>query len=119
MGDGDAVDGELSVKIRSDFADLGEGHGFVGFVVEVEGGAAVGLVANAAIEGDDGTVGRGANMADQRVGIDRITNEKKQVCGAVRGHWGSAAADRREEGHFVASVERSVPGGEFPVARSH
>ena len=35
-----------------DFADLGQSHGFVGFVVEVERAAAVGLIAHAAVKGD-------------------------------------------------------------------
>ncbi len=69
-----------------DFFQFRERHGFVGFVIEIERAAAVGIVANAAVEGDDGAVGIGANMADENGGGDRVAAELDEVVGWGGGH---------------------------------
>jgi hypothetical protein len=136
MGNRDAVDGEFFVECRGDFSDFGDSHGFVGLVVEVEGAAAVGVVADAAVESDDSAVGGGAHMVDQRGDIDWLADEEDEiagggvVCGGVcrlgrRGRHGGglgarlAATHGRKEGYFVAGEKRGGPSGELLVARSY
>jgi len=87
MHDGDTVNGELRVNLSADFADFGERHRFVGFVVEIERAPAVRMVADTAVEGDDGTVFGGAEVAYERGGVDRFAAEmKKVVSERVGGH---------------------------------
>jgi len=76
MGHGDAVDGEERMKRGSDFAHFLKRHGFVGLVFEVESLAAVGLIAHAAVEGDDGTVLSLTDVFDESVGTYGIANEE-------------------------------------------
>ena len=117
---GHTVNRELGVNFGGDLTHLGEGHGFVGFVVQVESAAAVRLVAYASIEGDDGAVRTGADMANERVGVDALMNKQDQVAAGRRGHQFSlAAAYWRKEGDFVAGIEGRTPGGEFPIARGY
>jgi hypothetical protein len=119
MDDGDAMDWKLGVHLGGDFADLGEGHGLVGFVVEVERGATVRLVANAAVEGDDGAVFAGAHVADKRCRVNGLGDETEVVIAKRSHRGGSASADWRKEGDFVAGMERGAPVGEFLIARSN
>jgi hypothetical protein len=117
MDDGDAVDFVFFVEKGGDFAHFGEGHGFVGFVVEVERGAIVGLIADEAVESDDGAVFGGADVADEHGEVNGLTLELADVVVEGRGHRDAlAAAHGRQEGDFVAGAERSVPGGEFLIA---
>ena len=53
VDDGHPMDAELFVELRGDFSHFGQGHGFVGLVIEVERGAIVGLIADEAIEGNE------------------------------------------------------------------
>ena len=78
---GNAVDGKVGVDVGGDFAQLRECHRFVRFVVEIERAAAVGVVADASVEGDDGAVGISSNVADERGGIDRVVAELDEVVG--------------------------------------
>lgn len=117
VDDGDAMDWKFGVHFRSDLADFGEGHRLVGFVVEVERGAAMGFVADAAVEGDDGTVFVGADVADEGGRIDGLGNQTEHVI-VERSHRGaSASADRGKKGDFVTGMERGAPSGEFLIAR--
>jgi hypothetical protein len=84
--DGDPIDGEFCVDVGGDFFQLRERHRFVGFVVEIERAAAVRIVANAAVEGDDGAIGIGANVADERCGIDWVEAELEEVVGGGGRH---------------------------------
>jgi len=115
MDDDDAVNFIFFVELGGDLAHFCEGHGFVGFVVEIESGAIVGLIADKAVEGYDGAVIGGADMADEGGHVDGLAREVADVVVEGRGHGASAAAHGRKEGDFVAGVERSVPGGEFLV----
>jgi hypothetical protein len=75
MYDRDAVDGKFGVHFGRDFTEAAESHRFVGFVFEIEGGAAVRMVAYAAVEGDDGAVAGAPNKLDKSAGINTGTNE--------------------------------------------
>jgi len=79
VGDGDRIDGKLHVKRRGDFSHLFERHGFVGFVFKVERSAAVGAIANAAVESYDGAIMRPANAANKSFGCDGIAAEEDEV----------------------------------------
>lgn len=70
VDDGDTVNGKFRVHLGGDIADLGECHGLVRFVVEVECAASVRLVADAAVEGDNGAVFSGADVADESSRVD-------------------------------------------------
>ena len=119
MGYGDTVDGKFFVELGGDLRDLGQSHAFVGLIVEVESAAAMGFVADAAVERGDGAIFGTANVADQRGSVDGLAHEEEQVIGGRRGwsgHMVLAAADRRQKGNFVTGMERRSPGGKFLVA---
>src|SRR6266850_460525 len=79
MDDGNAVNGELFVQLGRDFSHFGEGHGFVSFVIEIERGAIVGLIADEAIKGDDGAVFGGADLANEGGHVDGIAYQLADV----------------------------------------
>src|SRR6266852_2992025 len=79
VSDGDAVDGEFFMDVGTDFADFRKGHGFVGFVFEIQRGPAVRMIAHAAIEGDDSAVFRGADVPDQSGRVNRLADELVKV----------------------------------------
>jgi hypothetical protein len=117
MDDGDTVNGEFSVDLRADFANFQESHGFVGFVIKIEGAAAMGMIANAAIEGYDCSVFVGPDMAHDRGGIDRFSDELEEIVLAWSGHRRKlTTAYRWKESNLIAGLDWSVPGGEFLVA---
>ena len=116
---GDAMDAVFFVELGANFAHFGEGHGIVGFVVEVESGAIVRLVADETVEGDDGAVFGGAHVAGQRGHVDGLAKQLVDVILVESRHVDDlAAAHGREKGNFVAGAERGVPGSKFLVARS-
>ena len=51
MNDRDPMNAVLLVKLGRDFAHFGEGHGFVRFIIEIERGSVVGLIADEAMDG--------------------------------------------------------------------
>jgi hypothetical protein len=75
------------------------------------------LVADATVEGDDGAVFTGADVADEGSRVDGLDDETKEVVARKCHHCGSASADWREKGNFVAGVERGAPGSEFLITR--
>src|SRR5207244_8006608 len=98
---------------------FGKSHGFVGFVIEVQGGAVVRLITDETIKSDNGAVFRGPDDAGQRNRVDGFSHQLKDVIvGQCRHGDASAAAHRRKKRNLVAGTEGSVPGGEFLVARS-
>jgi hypothetical protein len=117
VDDGDAMNWKFGVDLGGDVADFGEGHRLVGFVIEVERGAAMGFVADAAVEGDDGAIFARADMADDGGHVDGLGDETEDVI-AKRSHRGGlASADRGKKSDFIASAERSAPRGKFLIAR--
>jgi len=107
------------VEVRGDFLHFGQGHGFVSFVFEIEGGAIMRMIAHTAVEGGHGAVVIGADLAgDFGIG-DGTARDFDAVVGIGRGHRELAAADRREEADFIAGAQRSIPGGEFLVVRGN
>ena len=120
VGHGEAMDAIFFVKLRADFAHLGERHGLVSFVVEIERRAVVGFVADETVEGDRGAVFGCAHVVNKPGRVDALAYELENVFVKRGGHTReSAATDWWEEGNFVAGAERSVPGGKLLVAGSH
>ena len=72
--DGDAIDCESFVDGDGDLADFGYGHGLVGFVIEIEGAAAVGLIADATVKGNYGAISLATNVGDQSLVVDGLGN---------------------------------------------
>src|SRR5260370_28983245 len=68
---GNAMDTVSFAEVIADFAHFGESHGFVGFIIEIQSRAIVGLIAHETVEGDDGAVFGGADVAGQRGQITR------------------------------------------------
>ena len=60
---GDAMDAVFLVELSADFPHFREGHGLIGFVIQVQSRAIVGLVADETIECDGGAVFGCANVA--------------------------------------------------------
>ena len=115
---GDTMDAIFFAELNSNFVHLGEGHGFVGFVVKIQTRAVVGLIAHEAVEGDDGAVFGGANAAGQCGDIDRLSHQLVDVIvGKCRHVDASPAAHRREKRNLVSRTEWRIPGGKFLVAR--
>ena len=83
-------------------AHLGEGHLLVGFVDEIESAAAAGVVAHHAVEDDDGAVFGTFEAGDDGVGVDAVVNDGDMWAGAFSKGIGGAAADRGQQGDFVA-----------------
>src|SRR5208337_4535382 len=115
VNDGDPVDGEFFVDQLANFFHLGEGHWFVGFVLEVQGASPVGFVANKAVEGHDRPI---LAVADDRRHVDRGTTQGKEVvfCSDVRHGQVSTPADRREKRDRIIFGEWRVPGSEFLIS---
>ena len=79
VDDGHAVDGKLAMELGADLAHLGKRHGFVSLIFEKQGAAAGRVVADAAIEGDDGAVVIGADETRESRWIDRFVDDAKNV----------------------------------------
>lgn len=74
VDDPHAVDRVFFVKQLADFAHFRKGHRFVRFVNEIERGPVVGLIADEAIESDDGAVAGGANVTDKSSHVDGLVD---------------------------------------------
>src|SRR5881275_3054199 len=98
MHDGHAMNAIFFVELRSNFTHFDKGHGLIGFVVEVQRGAIVRLIADKAVEGDDSAVSRGADVLNQGTQIDRLANELEDVL----------VMERR--GHAIEPSRRSQAG---------
>ena len=86
--------------------DLGEdalGHGGIGFVLELDDGAAAGLVANLAGEGDHAAEARALHGEHHLVELERVAGHAEAP---------GAARDGRDERHFGAVGHGVVRGGE-------
>jgi len=76
---GDTMDGEFLVDGLANLFHFGEGHGLVGFVIEVNGLAAVGLVADEAIEGDNRAILIGPHLTDNGCHFDGRMEEGEEI----------------------------------------
>jgi hypothetical protein len=86
--------------------------------MEVQGAAALGLIADASVKGDYGAIAGSADVVDQGGGVDWLADQLEQIFVGLRSEHGGelAATHGRKECDLVAGTERRVPGGEFPVA---
>ena len=113
---GDAMDGEVIVKVRCDLLNLGQGHGLICFVLEVEGAAVFGMVADEAVKDNDGAIIIAANMGRQCNRVDGFVNQRSDISGGRRHGYTSATTYGREEGNFIAGMKSGVPGRELLIA---
>jgi hypothetical protein len=115
-----AVDREFLMKLRTDFPHLGQRHRFVGFVLEVLRRAAMGFVADEAIEGDGSAILVRAHELQKRSTVDRRVHKLKDVFPAQCGHGcrASASTHRRQEGNLIIGGEARIPRGEFLITGS-
>ncbi len=88
MNDGHSVNGEFFVELGRDFSHFGKGHGFVSFVVEIECGPTMGLIADETVEGDDGAVFGSTDFADEGGHVDGVADQLADVVVRGRGHSG-------------------------------
>jgi hypothetical protein len=121
MNNGEAVDGEFFVDGVANFAHFGNCHGLVGFVFEIESTAAVGFVADKAVERDDRAVVVSADVAGNRGCVDGRVEKGEQVavCGDFQhGGW-LAPTHRGKKGDGIILRDNTVPGSKFFVSGSH
>jgi len=100
------MDCEASVNVRGDFAQLGVGHGLVGFVLEIEGALAFEIVAHEAVEDHGGAIFEGLEVEQNFAWLDGFAHQKNDV--AVDGGL-LATTYGREEGNLVTWCERGAP----------
>ncbi len=106
MEDGDIANGKLLDRLSAQEMHLLQGHLFVRFVVEVQGRAAAGVVANDAVEDAKGSVGTGLDGVLDGCSVDGITHEGDlRGCSGIR-----ASADRGEDGDLVSILEGAGAG---------
>jgi hypothetical protein len=79
MRDGDEMDLELLVDLLRDFSNFAQRHGLVRLVLEIERTPVMGMIANTAVEGNDGPIFGRAYMPDQSGLIDRVAHENKKI----------------------------------------
>lgn len=79
MRNGHEMHRKFLVDLFGNFANFAERHGFVSFVVEVERTPALGVISNAAIEGNDSPVFGRADMPDQSGLIDSVAHENEKI----------------------------------------
>ena len=83
MDDRDVADGEVLDGLGAEEMHLLQRHLLVRFVVEVQGSAAAGIVANDAVEDTDSSVGAGLEVALNGGGVDGLAHEGDQRGGCV------------------------------------
>src|SRR3989442_14948038 len=96
---------KLAMELGANLTHLGKRHGLVSLIFEKQGAAAGRVVADTAIEGDDGAVVIGADETRESHWIDRLVGDAEKVLFAG-GHGGgtSAPANPRGGGGPVARL---------------
>jgi len=119
MDDGEVADGKLGEGAVREQPEVAEGHVGIGLVKEVEGAAAAAVIADDAVEEDEGSVFLALEGGGDGVGVDGVFGEADSLPGddddgdgvGGTGFAGGAAADGGEQGYFVA-VGEAVGGGD-------
>ena len=121
VNDGEAMDSELFADELADFFHLGEGHRFVGLVLEIQRGTPMGFVADEAVEGNDCAVLAGTNVADHLRHIDgRVDQREVIVLSGNVGRWQvSAPANWWKKRDSIIVGEDRIPGSKLLVSGSH
>ena len=112
----DTMDGKLVVEVRGDFLNFGQCHGLVSLVLEVEGTAVFGMVADESVKDNNGAVAIPANISCQGGRVNGFVNQRSDIGGRGGHRYTSATAYRRQEGNFVASMKDGIPRREFLIA---
>lgn len=116
-----AVYGIALTNLGANLLHFRERHGFVGFVVQVERAAAMGLVTHKPVKCNRGAILVGADVSNGSARVDRGAHEFAPVVIGRGGHQKPAlsSAHRRKESNFVAGRQPSIPRGEFLIARGY
>src|SRR5262249_12322883 len=117
MRHGNTVDGEERMQRSGNFLHFFQGHRLVCFVFEIQRRATVRVIADAAVEGDDGAIMGKADVAGERAGRNGAADKLNEVWIGRRRHDSLTAANRRKESDLVAWLEDSGPGSKFLIAR--
>jgi len=103
MDDGDVAGREVLDGLGAEEVHLLQGHLLVGFVVEVQGWAATGVVANDAVENTDSSVRSRFNRPLDGRRVDGLTDESDHRSGWLGRV--ETAADRRQDRDLVAVLQ--------------
>jgi hypothetical protein len=110
------MDGKLIVEVRGDLLNLGQSHGLVSLVLEVEGAAVSGMVADESVKDNYRAVSIAANLSSQGGRIYGFVNQRSDIGGGRRHGYTSATAYGWQEGNFIASMKNGVPRCELLIA---
>ena len=112
----DPMDEEVIMDVGGDPLNFGQSHGLVCFVLEVEGAAVFGMVADESVKDNNGAIFIAANIRCQSERVYGFVNQRSDISRRRRHGYTSAAAYGRQEGNFVASVKGGVPRCELLIA---
>jgi len=113
---GDAMDRELVVQVRGDLLNFGQCHRLVSLVLEVQGAAIFGMVADEPVKDNHRAVAVPANISCQSKRVYGLENQLGDIRGGGGHGYTSATAYRRQEGNFIASMKDGIPRREFLIA---
>ena len=113
---GDEMDGKLIVDVGGDLLNFSQSHGLVSLVLEVEGAAVFGMVADESVKDDDGAITIPANKSCQSFPVYGFVNQRNDIRGRSGHGYTSATAYWWQEGNFIASMQNGIPRRKFLVA---
>jgi hypothetical protein len=113
---GNAMDGKLIMDVSGDLLNFGKGHGLVSLVLEVQGAAVFGMVADESVEDHHGAVSIPANISRQSNRVYGLVNERNDISRGGGHGYTSATTYGGQEGYFIASTKNGVPWCELLIA---
>jgi hypothetical protein len=113
---GEAMDGKVIVDVGGDLLNFGQSHGLVCFVLEVEGAAVFGMIADESVKDNNSAIFIAANIRCESGRVYGFVNQRSDISGGRRHGYTSAAAYGRQEGNFIAGVKSGVPRCELLIA---
>jgi len=113
----DAVDGKRFVEVGGDFLNFSQCHGLVSLVLEVEGAAVLGMVADESVKDNDGAICVASNKSCQTNGVYGLVKQRNDIRRGGGHGYTSATAYGWQEGNFIAGMKDGVPWSELLIAR--
>jgi hypothetical protein len=106
MDDAEAINGPALMDLSSDLSEHAQSHLLVRFVFEVTNAPTGRLLANDAVESDDGSGCTAKHSPDERAGINRFAHELEDILLLSSAHrW----KKRQGVSRLQRSLRRSVP----------